>query len=106
MGKVMAARTARQECVRISLNCVALAVLTAAVLIIGVGVPAPFAFRYTGDLLAVTALAQGVRRVSRPIPAYQRNAATREFSVDVLRAIALAATMTAAAFSLMMFLRG
>lgn len=56
----MASRTARQECVRISLNCVALAVLTAAVLIIGVGVPAPFAFRYTGDLLAVTALAQGV----------------------------------------------
>lgn len=56
----MTARTARQECVRISLNCVALALLTAAVLIIGVGVPAPRAFRYTGDLLAVTALAQGV----------------------------------------------
>jgi hypothetical protein len=56
----MATRTARQECVRISLNCVALAVLTAAVLILGVGVPAPMAFRYTGDLLAVTALAQGV----------------------------------------------
>jgi hypothetical protein len=53
-----------------------------------------------------TALAPGVRRIARPIPAYQRNAATREFSVDVLRAIALAATMTAAVFSLFVFFRG
>jgi hypothetical protein len=53
-----------------------------------------------------TALSTGVRRVSRPIPAYQRNAATREFSVDVLRAIALAATMTAAVFSLIVLFRG
>jgi hypothetical protein len=53
-----------------------------------------------------TAVAHGVRRVARPISAYQRNAASREFSVDVLRAIALAATMTAAAFTLMMILRG
>ena len=53
-----------------------------------------------------TALAPGVRRISRPLPAYQRNAATREFSADILRAIALAATMTAAAFTLIFFLRG
>ena len=53
-----------------------------------------------------TALAPGVRRISRPIPADQRNAATREFSVDVLRAIALAATMTAAVFSLFVYFRG
>jgi len=53
-----------------------------------------------------TALAQGVRRVSRPIPAEERNAASREFSVDVLRAIALAATMTAVAFTVMVLLRG
>jgi hypothetical protein len=59
-----------------------------------------------GNGLARTALAQGVRRVSQPLPAYQRHAATREFSADVLRAIVLAATMTAAAFSLIVFLRG
>lgn len=56
--------------------------------------------------MSKTAVAQGVRRVSRPIPAEERNAASHEFSVDVLRAIALAATMTAAAFTLMVFLRG
>jgi hypothetical protein len=60
MGDGMTARTARQECVRISIHCVALAVLTAAVLVLGVGVPAAYALRVTGDLLAVTALAQGV----------------------------------------------
>jgi hypothetical protein len=53
-----------------------------------------------------TQVALGVRRLSRPIPADQRNAASREFSVDVLRAIALAATMTAAVFSLIVFFRG
>jgi hypothetical protein len=53
-----------------------------------------------------TKVAPGVRRLSRPIPANQRNAASREFSVDVLRAIALAATMTAAVFSLIVFFRG
>jgi hypothetical protein len=53
-------RTARQECVRITINCLALAVLTAAVLALGVGVPGAYALRITGDLLAVTALAQGV----------------------------------------------
>jgi hypothetical protein len=53
-----------------------------------------------------TQVAAGVRRLSRPIPADQRNAANREFSADVLRAIALAATMTAAVFSLIVFFRG
>src|SRR5690349_14334705 len=53
-------RTARQECVRITIHCMALAVLTAAVLALGVGVPGAYALRITGDLLAVTALAQGV----------------------------------------------
>lgn len=53
-----------------------------------------------------TTLAPGVRRMARPIPADQRNAASREFSVDVLRAIALAATMTAAVFSLIVLFRG
>ncbi|MCI0334988.1 MAG: hypothetical protein L0228_17410 [Planctomycetes bacterium] len=53
-----------------------------------------------------TALAPGVRRISRPIPAEERNAASREFSADVLRAIILAAMMSAAAFTLMAFLRG
>ena len=53
-----------------------------------------------------TALAPGVRRISRPIPADQRNAANREFSVDVLRAIALAAAMTAAVFSLFVYFPG
>jgi hypothetical protein len=57
---MQADRTARQECVRITLNCVALAVLTAAVMALGIGVPAGYALRMTGDLLAVTALAQGV----------------------------------------------
>jgi hypothetical protein len=57
---MQAVRTPRQECVRITLNCVALAVLTSAVLTLGVGVPATFALRITGDVLAVTALAQGV----------------------------------------------
>jgi hypothetical protein len=57
---MQAVPTARQQCVRTSLYCLALAVLTAAVMAIGVGVPATFAFRMTGYILAVTALAQGV----------------------------------------------
>jgi hypothetical protein len=57
---MQAVRTPRQECVRTALHCVALAVLTAAVLALGVGVPVTFALRLTGDLLAVCALAQGV----------------------------------------------
>jgi hypothetical protein len=68
--------------------------------------PATGAIAEVANGTSRTALAPGVKRVSRPIPAYQRNAATREFSADVLRAILLAATMTAAAFSLFFFLRG
>jgi hypothetical protein len=45
-------------------------------------------------------------RVNRPLPAYERNAASREFSADVLRTIALAATMTAAMLALVILLRG
>jgi hypothetical protein len=55
---------------------------------------------------ASTALAASARRVNRPLPAYERNAATREFSADVLRTIALAATMTAAALALVVLFRG
>jgi hypothetical protein len=53
-----------------------------------------------------TAVAPGVRRVSRPIPAEERNVAKREFSVDVLRAITLAALVTATGLMLTMFFRG
>jgi hypothetical protein len=53
-----------------------------------------------------TAVAAGCPRIKRPLPAYERNAATREFSVDVLRTIALAATMTAAALALVVLFRG
>ena len=53
-----------------------------------------------------TALAAGTRRINRPYPAYERNAATREFSADVLRTIALAATMTAAALALVVLFGG
>ncbi len=59
----------------------------------------------TGNAMS-TKLAPSIRRVARPIPADQRNAASREFSNDVLRAIALAATMMAAVFSLIVMLRG
>lgn len=52
-----------------------------------------------------TALATDVRRLSRPQSDYQRNAAASEFSNDVLRAIALAATMVAAALMLILLLR-
>lgn len=53
-----------------------------------------------------TVLAEATARVNRPLPAYERNAASREFSVDVLRMIALAATMTAATLALVILLRG
>jgi hypothetical protein len=55
---------------------------------------------------AKTAVAAGARRINRPFAAYERNAATREFSADVLRTIALAATMTAAALALVVLFRG
>jgi hypothetical protein len=53
-----------------------------------------------------TVLAAGAHRVKRPYPAYERNAATREFSVDVLRTVALAATLTAATLALVVLFRG
>ena len=53
-----------------------------------------------------TALAASTVRVNRPYAAYERNAASREFSADVLRTIALAATMTAAALALVVLFRG
>jgi hypothetical protein len=56
--------------------------------------------------MSKTAIAPGVRRLSRPIPAEERNVATREFSVDVLRAITLTGIVTAAALMLTMFFRG
>lgn len=56
--------------------------------------------------LGRTALASDVRRISRPVSAYQRNAAKSEFSADMLRALALAATMAAVAFSLFSIFRG
>ena len=57
---MQAVRTPRQECVRISIYSLALAVVVAGVMAVGVGVPATMALRLTGDVLAVTALAQGV----------------------------------------------
>ena len=55
---------------------------------------------------ARTAVVAGTRRLSRAAAPYERNAASREFSVDVLRTIALAATMTAAALALVILVRG
>ena len=53
-----------------------------------------------------TAVATNPARVRKPYPAQHRNAATREFSVDVLRTIVLIATMAAAALSLALLFRG
>jgi len=53
-----------------------------------------------------TLMTAGVRRVARPMSGYQSNAAGCEFSADMLRAIALAATITAAAVSVAFLLRG
>jgi hypothetical protein len=64
MGKIMAARTARQECVRISINCVALAVLTAAVLIIGVGVPSWIADGVGSEDAAYGAVLGGIATIA------------------------------------------
>jgi hypothetical protein len=69
--------------------------------------PASIALANLAGAAASTALAAGTRRLNnRPLPAYERNAASREFSADVLRTIALAATMTAAALALVMLFRG
>ena len=53
-----------------------------------------------------TALKAGVRRLARPVSDYQLHAASSEFSADMMRAIALAATITAAAVSVALLLRG
>jgi hypothetical protein len=53
-----------------------------------------------------TALKAGVRRLARPAVDYQLHAASSEFSADMMRAIALAATITAAAVSVALLLRG
>jgi hypothetical protein len=68
--------------------------------------PASHALAQLTTGTARTAVAAGTGRVNRPYPAYERNAATREFSADVLRTIALAATMTAAALALVVLFRG
>ncbi len=52
-----------------------------------------------------TALKTGVRRLARPASDYQLHAASAEFSADMMRAIALAATITAAAVSVALLLR-
>ena len=53
-----------------------------------------------------TALKAGVRRLTRPVSDYQLHAASSEFSADMMRAVALAATITAAAISVALLLRG
>lgn len=68
--------------------------------------PASEALSELTRVTARTALAADVRRVNRPLPAYERNAASREFSADVLRTIAFAATMTAATLALVVLMRG
>jgi hypothetical protein len=55
---------------------------------------------------ARTALAVGVRRVVRPQRGFQPHALTNEFTNEVFRTIALAATLTAAAVSLALLWRG
>ena len=52
-----------------------------------------------------TALAAGVRRVVRPQGDYQSTPAAGDFSSDVFRTIVLAATLTAAAVSLVLLWR-
>jgi hypothetical protein len=52
-----------------------------------------------------TALAAGVRRVARPQRGFETNSLPSEFTLDVFRVIALAATVVAATVSLVLFLR-
>jgi len=51
-------------------------------------------------------LATGVQRDQQPFRNYPREPLASEMSTDLLRAIALAATMTAAALTLVMLIRG
>ena len=60
----------------------------------------------TGGTASRTALASGVRRVTRPQYDYQRSPLASEFTCDVFRVVALAATFTAAAVGMTMLLRG
>jgi hypothetical protein len=53
-----------------------------------------------------TALAAGVRRVAQPQREYEAHPLPSEFTLDVFRSIALAATVAAAAVSLVLFVRG
>jgi hypothetical protein len=53
-----------------------------------------------------TALAAGVRRVARTQRGFETYPIASEFTLDVFRTIALAATVTAAAVSLVMLFRG
>lgn len=55
---------------------------------------------------ARTALAAGVRRITRPYLGYQRDPLASEFSTDVLRAVVLAATVTATAVAVVLLWRG
>lgn len=50
----------RHTCVRDTLNCLAAAMVTAMVVAFGCHTGTTFALRFTGELLTVTALAQGV----------------------------------------------
>jgi hypothetical protein len=52
-----------------------------------------------------TALAAGVRRVARPQRGFETYSLPSEFTLDVFRVIALAATIVAATVSLVLFLR-
>jgi hypothetical protein len=53
-----------------------------------------------------TALAAGVQRVARPQRGFETYQLPSEFTLDVFRTIALAATVTAAAVSLVLLFRG
>jgi hypothetical protein len=53
-----------------------------------------------------TAVAAGVRRVARPQRGFETYPIPSEFTLDVFRSIALAATVAAAAVSLVLLFRG
>jgi hypothetical protein len=60
----------------------------------------------TSSSTSRTALATGVRRVARPQRGFETYPLPSEFTLDVFRTIALAATITAAAVSLVLLFRG
>jgi hypothetical protein len=53
-----------------------------------------------------TALAAGVRRIAQPQQEFEVHALPSEFTLDVFRSVALAATVAAAAVSLVLLFRG